>query len=91
VRLSFYQNQKQNTDAKAFNLTLSYIDDVLVYQIIIFSGAGTAHPSEAPVFTFGFSGVGVTRFLVLCVCFVDRCLSFCTFPFGQSLSFIFLC
>ena len=23
------------------------------------------------------SGVGVTRSLVLCVCFVDRCLSFC--------------
>jgi hypothetical protein len=26
-----------------------------------------------------FSGVRVTRTLVLCVCFVDRCLSFCTF------------
>jgi hypothetical protein len=26
-----------------------------------------------------FSGVRVTRSLVLCVCFVDRCLSFCTF------------
>ena len=25
-----------------------------------------------------FSGVRVTRSLVLCVCFVDRCLSFCT-------------
>jgi len=29
------------------------------------------------------SGVRVTRFLVLCVCFVDRCLSFCTFSFGH--------
>jgi hypothetical protein len=29
-----------------------------------------------------FSGVRVTRSLVLCVCFVDRCLSFCTFSFG---------
>jgi hypothetical protein len=28
-----------------------------------------------------FSGVRVTRSLVLCVCFVDRCLSFCTFSF----------
>ena len=28
-----------------------------------------------------FSGVRVTRTLVLCVCFVDRCLSFCTFFF----------
>jgi hypothetical protein len=30
-----------------------------------------------------FSGVRVTRSLVICVCFVDRCLSFCTFPFGH--------
>jgi hypothetical protein len=28
-----------------------------------------------------FIGVRITRFLVLCVCFVDRCLSFCTFSF----------
>ena len=31
-----------------------------------------------------FSGVRVTRFLVLYVCFVDHCLSFCTFSFGQE-------
>jgi hypothetical protein len=41
-------------------------------------GAGTAntfpeHLSSHPV----FSGVRVTWSLVLCVCFVDRCLSFC--------------
>ena len=30
-----------------------------------------------------FSGVRVTRSLVLCVCFVDRCLFFCTFSFGH--------
>jgi len=35
------------------------------------------HPSSSPV----FSGVRVTRSLVLCVCFVDRCLSFCPFSF----------
>jgi hypothetical protein len=28
-----------------------------------------------------FSGVRVTRSLVVCVCFADRCLSFCTFFF----------
>ena len=28
-------------------------------------------------------GVRVTRSSVLCVCFVDRCLSFCTFSFGH--------
>jgi hypothetical protein len=30
-----------------------------------------------------FSGVRVTRSLVLYVCFVDRCLSFCTCSFGH--------
>jgi hypothetical protein len=29
------------------------------------------------------SGVRVTQSLVLCVCFVDRCLSFCPFAFGH--------
>ena len=37
------------------------------------------HLSSPPV----FSGVRVTRSLVLNVCFVDRCLSFCTFSFGH--------
>ena len=39
------------------------------------------HLSSSPV----FSRVRVTRSLALCVCFVDRCLSFCPFvlfPFG---------
>ena len=35
------------------------------------------HLSSPPV----FGGVRVTRSLVLCVCFVDRCLSFCTLFF----------
>jgi len=30
-----------------------------------------------------FSGVRVIRSLALCVYFVDRCLSFCTFSFGH--------
>jgi hypothetical protein len=37
------------------------------------------HLSSPPV----FSGVCVTRSLVLCVGFVDHCLSFCTFSFGH--------
>ena len=28
-----------------------------------------------------FSGVRVNRSLLLCVCFVDRCVSFCPFSF----------
>ena len=39
------------------------------------------HPSSPPV----FSGVRVTRSLVLYVCFVDRCLSFCTFSFDHCI------
>ena len=37
------------------------------------------HPSSPSV----CSGVHVTRSLVLCVCFVDRCLFFCTNSFGH--------
>ena len=37
------------------------------------------HLSSPPV----FSWVRVTRSCVLYVCFVDRCLSFCTFSFGH--------
>jgi len=47
------------------------------------SGARAAYPFGTPEFTPVFSGVFVTRSLVLCVCFVDRCLSFCTFSFGH--------
>ena len=39
------------------------------------------HMNSPPV----FSGVRVTRSLVLCVCFVDGCLSFYTFYFGHCL------
>jgi hypothetical protein len=39
--------------------------------------------SGAHVFAPVFSGVRVTRSLVLCECFVDNCLSFCTFSFGH--------
>ena len=40
------------------------------------------HMSSPPV----FSGVRVNRSLVLYVCFVDRCLSFCTFSLVIVLS-----
>jgi len=35
------------------------------------------HLDSSPV----FSGVRVTRSLVLCACFIDRCLFFCTLSF----------
>jgi hypothetical protein len=41
------------------------------------------HLSSLPILPqhLSFSGVRVTRSLDLCVCFVDRCLSSCTFSF----------
>ena len=41
------------------------------------------YPSGTPEFTPGFSGDRVTRSLVLCVCFLDRCLSLCPFSFDH--------
>ena len=40
------------------------------------------HLSSSPPLPV-FNGVRVTRSLVFFVCFVDRCLSFCTFSFGH--------
>ena len=50
------------------------------------SGAGAAYPSEATEFTSALSEVRVTRSLVLCVCFVDRCLFPVLFPLAIALS-----
>jgi hypothetical protein len=47
------------------------------------SEAGTAYPFGAPKLIPRFSGVRVTRSLVLYVCFVDRCLSFCPLSFDH--------
>jgi hypothetical protein len=44
------------------------------------SGAGTAYPELTPI----FSGVRVIRSLVLCVCFVDRCLTVCPFSWSTT-------
>jgi len=55
----------------------------MYYILYSYSGAGIVYPSGAPEFTPVFSGVRVTWSLVLYVCFVDRCLSFCTFSFGH--------
>jgi hypothetical protein len=44
------------------------------------------HLSSPPV----LSGFRVTRSLVLCVCFADRCMSFCTFFFWPLFLFVLL-
>jgi len=51
------------------------------------SAAGTGFPSGEPEFTPGSSGIRVNRYLVLCVSFVDRCLSFSPFPFGHCVAY----
>ena len=45
--------------------------------------------SGAPQITLGFSGVCVNQSLFVCVCFVDRCLAFCTFFFWPLCSLFF--
>ena len=80
-----------------FHLSLTLPGPFLIHDWVcsqinttgVTSGAGTIYLSGAPEFTPGFSGVRVTRSIVLCVCFVDRCLSFCTFSFGHNIVGIF--
>ena len=57
-------------------------------QVIFMPFLSTSVPvSHIPPFSLssppGISGVCVSRSLVLCVCFVDRCLSFCI-PFLRN-------
>jgi hypothetical protein len=52
-------------------------------KLMLATEAGPAYLSWVPGFTSGFSRVRVTRSLALCVCFVDRRLSFCSFSFGH--------
>jgi hypothetical protein len=56
-----------------FLLSVSF-NDILITGFVY-----SEHLSSPPV----FSGVRVNRSLVLYVCFVDSCLSFCTFSFGH--------
>jgi hypothetical protein len=64
---------------------LKYRDYYISWQILSFYGyqlCSTSRPEHLgspPV----YSGVRATRSLVLCVCLVDRCLSFCPFSFGH--------
>jgi hypothetical protein len=64
------------------SLGLKWIDNVNSWQclgLVVFWSPHVADTSSSPV----FSGVRVARYMVLCVCFVDRCLSFCPFSFDH--------
>ena len=65
----------------------------LISQLLVWTWCRRNKIADLTVFTLPehlsspsvFSGVLVTRSVVLCVCFVDRCLSFCTFSFGHCM------
>jgi hypothetical protein len=64
----------------AKNVTKIYNDNFII------NVSSLARPISYPYILSSppvFSGVRDTRSLVLYVCFVDRCLSFCTFSFGH--------
>jgi hypothetical protein len=54
----------------------------IVYKEVCYRSVTKEHMSSPPV----FSGIRVTGSLVLYVCFVDRCLSLCTFLLAIVLS-----
>jgi hypothetical protein len=70
-------------DRKIFEVMTSTLPKGTLGSVASLLRAGTANPFRAPESTPVFSGVRVTRALVLCVCFVERCLSFCPFSFGH--------
>ena len=65
---------------------MKVIARVLLCYEVSTSGAGTAYPSGAPEFTPGYSGIRVTRSLVLYECFVDRFCPFVLFLLAIVLS-----
>jgi hypothetical protein len=68
------------------NKVISVLAQTQVHMASKAFWAGTANPSGAPEFTPVFSGVRVTRSLVLYLCIVGHCLSFCTFLLAIVLS-----
>ena len=68
-----------STCRKHFSVLSAFMTYHRVNTTDVTSGAATANPPGEPEFTPVFISVHVTRSLVLCVCFVDCCLSFCPF------------
>ena len=60
----------------SYHTILFFLSTTLVEQELL---TLPVHLNSPPI----FMGVRVTRSLVLCVCFVDRSLSSCTFSFGH--------
>ena len=64
-----------------FDNDLRQVDGFL--RVLRFPSCQGSEPTEKFCSPPVFSGIRVTRSVVLCVCIVDRCLSFCTFPFDH--------
>ena len=85
----FTQTSRQNLVSSRFFLSGSCFPSFQFSYCVYFyfaclcgvtNGAGTADPSGAPAFTISFQwGSCYSIFSVICICFVNRCLSFCTF------------
>ena len=83
VQISFYHFRH------LVNMYIIY----LISQLLVWTWCRRNKIADLTVFTLSehlsspsvFSGVLVTRSLVWCVRFVDRCLSFCTFSFGHCM------
>jgi len=59
---------------------LTYCGNIVYIESTSYSLLHDAYCNSSPPV---FSGVRVTRYLVLCVCFVDHCLSICALSFGH--------
>jgi hypothetical protein len=64
-------------------IMLRFFLSATLFSGILHDYVFTVYPFGAPDFTPRFSGVRVIRSLVLCVYFVDRCLSLCSFSFDH--------
>ena len=74
-----------NKTTTFFQLVRFIASQYNIYFFLIKDDTIELYNNESPFRSPVFSGVRVTRSLVLCICFVDRCfVSFCTFSFGKG-------
>jgi hypothetical protein len=75
MNICYNQVTDMRNNYEIFLFQMSMFKCLVVCTAIYNVPFSSTHPSSLPV----LSGVRITRSLILCVGFVDRCLSFCTF------------
>ena len=75
------KNKITHLSSQVQQRTFYIVSDLLVGATRVSNDSHQLNLPEHLSSPSAFSGVRVTRFLVVYVCFVDRCLSFCTFFF----------